>query len=314
MKFLLATLLLTLEASAAGWIPLAPVQTARQEMPAVTAGGKLYVLGGISPEPAALTSVEEYDPQTNQWQFVAPLPRPRHHAAAAAVGQFIYVIGGDETLDFIPESTVYRFDTVANRWTEVAPLPNPRAALAAVTIGGKIYAVGGVPNYRQLSVYDPATDTWTDLAPMPTGREHLAAVAVNGRLYVIGGRIAANSDAMEVYDPPSNSWRRLPPLPTARGGLTAAAIGTRIFVFGGEGNPRTPTGVYSEVESFDTVSEQWRTEAPAPNPRHGMQAVTIGNRIHIPSGAPVQGFGTTDVHDALVFTTAPPRRAVRSAR
>lgn len=297
--------------AALGWIPLAPVQVARQEMPAVAVNGLLYVIGGIGSEPSSLTSVEEYHPHTNQWHFVAPLPRPRHHAAAAVVGRFIYVIGGFESLDFDVTSTVYRFDTLLNRWEEMAPMPRASAAHAAATIDGRIYVAGGVPDTRQLSMYDPATDTWTQLAPMPTGREHLAAVAVNGKLYVIGGRVGANSSAMEVYDPPTNSWRGLEPLPTARGGLTAAAIGTRIFVFGGEGNPRTATGVYSEVESFDTVSEQWRIEPPAPNPRHGFQAVTIGNRIHIPSGAPVQGFGTTDVHDALVFEDARRRRAVR---
>jgi Mrp family chromosome partitioning ATPase len=42
-----------------------------------------------------------------------------------------------------------------------------------------------------------------------------------------------------------------------------------------------------------------------------MQAVTIGNRIHIASGAPGQGFSTTAVHDALVFEDARRRRAVR---
>lgn len=301
------TLLLT---AVVGWTTLAPIQIPRQEMPAVTVNGVLYVIGGIGPEPSTLASVEEYHPQTNAWHFAAPLPRPRHHAAAAVVGRFIYVIGGFESLDFDVTATLYRFDTLRNQWEELAPMPRPSAAHAAAAIDGRIYVAGGVPNTRQLSMYDPATDRWTQLAPMPTGREHLAAVAVNGKLYVIGGRVGANSSAMEVYDPPANIWRGLEPLPTARGGLTAAAIGTRIFVFGGEGNPRTPTGVYSEVESFDTVSEQWTFEAPAPNPRHGFQAVTIGNRIHMASGAPLQGFGTTDVHDALVFASAPKKRSV----
>ena len=45
-------------------------------------------------------------------------------------------------------------------------------------------------------------------------------------------------------------------------------------------------------------------------PRHGIGAAAVGDLIYIPSGAPVEGFGTTAAHDALVVS-APRRRAVR---
>lgn len=295
---------------AAGWTQLAPVLVPRQEVAVAAANGKLYLIGGLS-GPDVLASVEEYDPRTGVWRFVAPLPEPRHHAAAAAIDGAIYVIGGYETIAFDPRPNVFRYDIALDQWTEVAPLPAPRGALAAVAIEGHLYAVGGVPNGTALTRYDPATDTWTTLAPLPTPREHLAAATVDGMLYVAGGRFTrGNVPAFERFDPASGIWTALAPLPTARSGLAAAALGNRVYVFGGEGNTASSTGVFSQTESFDVTTGTWTTEPAMQNPRHGIGAATIGELMHIPAGSPLQGFGTTVVHDAF-FANANRRRAVR---
>ena len=295
----------------ATWITLAPTQTARQEVAAVAANGKVYVIGGFAADISTLSSVEEYDPVTNLWRFVAPLPRPRHHPAAVTLGNSIYVIGGYESVAFAPVSTVYRYNIAANQWTTVAPLPTPRGALAAAVIDGKIYAAGGAPgNGRGLLVYDPATNMWTALEPMPTGREHVAAVAVDGLLYVIGGRLAGNTNAFERYDPATNTWTVLPPMPSSRGALAATEIAGRIWTFGGEGNPARADGMFLNVESFDITSETWRIEPPMAVPRHGAGAALIGTRIHIPAGAEVEGFAPIAHHDALELA-AGSRRGVR---
>jgi N-acetylneuraminic acid mutarotase len=274
------------------------------------ANGRLYLIGGIASDGAILDSVEEFDPATGAWRFVAPLPRPLHHTAAAAVEGAIYVTGGFATLAFTPQRRVFRYDIAGDFWTEVASLPTARGALAAVAMDGKVYAVGGVPGGTDLTIYDPATNEWTTAAPMPTPREHLSAAAHDGMLFVAGGRLAGNTPAFERYDPGTNSWTSLAPLPTARSGLAAATLGGRIYVFGGEGNAARADGVFPEVESFDPATGTWRSEPLMPHPRHGIGAAMVGNRIHIPAGGPVQGFGTTNVHDAFAVTITR-RRAVR---
>lgn len=294
---------------AVAWISLAPVLIPRQEVAVTSANGRLYLIGGIAGE-EVLDAVEEYDPLTNRWRFVAPLPRPLHHTAAAAIGNSIYVVGGFATLAFDPQSTVYRYDIATDTWTSVAELPSPRGALAAVAINGKLYAVGGVPGGRALTVYDPAADRWRALPDMPTPREHLAAAAARGILFVAGGRFVGNTNAFECYEPDFDRWTTLPPMPTARGGIAADALRDRIYVFGGEGNPATPTGVFEETESFDLITFTWRTDRPMPHPRHGLGAATIGNFIHVPAGAAVQGFGTSAAHDAITEELPPRRRAV----
>ncbi len=292
------------------WIELAPLQQPRQELAVAAANGKIYAIGGISGM-AVLSSVEEYDPTANRWRFVAPLPEPLHHSAAATVGDFIYVIGGYRTLAFDPTNSVYRYDSRTDLWSRVASLPSPRGALAASTIDGRIYAVGGNPDGTDLTAYDPLTDRWTMLQPMPTAREHLAAAAAGGKLYVAGGRQPQNVGAFEVYDPALDRWNALAALPTARSGIAATFVNSRIYVFGGEGNLSSSTGVFAETESYDIVAGTWRTEMPMFTPRHGIGAATIGDRIYIPGGAVLQGFGATNANDAFVAVVPQRRRAVR---
>lgn len=274
------------------------------------ANGRVYAIGGISGT-TVLASVEEYDPQLNQWRFAAPLPEPLHHSAAASVDDIIYVIGGYRTLAFDPTNAVYRYDPRTDVWSRAASLPSPRGALAAVTIDGRIYAGGGNPGATLLTVYDPVGDAWKALAPMLTAREHLAAAGLGGKLYVAGGRLAGNSDAFEVYDPATDRWSSLVSLPTARSGIAAGSVNGRIYVFGGEGNPLSPLGVFDQNESYDVAAGTWRAEPSMPTPRHGIGAAVIGDRIYIPGGATVQGFGATNVSDAFVATNAARRRAVR---
>jgi N-acetylneuraminic acid mutarotase len=291
------------------WLPLAPIQIARQEVAVAEAGGRVYVIGGIG-NGTTLSSVEEYDPLTDTWRFVAPLPQPLHHPAAASTGDAIYVIGGYPSLTFTPTAAVYRYDVAGDRWTRIADLPRPRAAMAAAAIDGKIYAAGGLPGGRDLTVYDPLTDRWTTLASLTVPREHHAAVAAGGKLYVAGGRFGGNTGAFESYDPATDRWTLLPPLPTPRSGIAAAFLGGRIHVFGGEGNPDSPFGVFAENESYDLLSGTWRSEPPMATPRHGIGAAATIRGIVIPAGSPVEGFGTTAITDAFVPDPPPRRRSV----
>ena len=65
-----------------------------------------------------------------------------------------------------------------------------------------------------------------------------------------------------------------------------------------------PDGVFEENEAYDPGADAWETLAPMPTPRHGTGAAVVGDRIHIPGGGLVEGFGVTDVHE--VFELGPP--------
>ena len=65
--------------------------------------GRLYVFGGEGNESqpsGVFANVEVYDPVTDTWQVLPPMPTPRHGTGAATVGSTIYVPGGATVAGF----------------------------------------------------------------------------------------------------------------------------------------------------------------------------------------------------------------------
>src|SRR5581483_9751471 len=172
------------------WVDLAQQRVPRQEMAVAELGGRIYAIGGFNPDGSSANTVEAYDPATDSWATVAPLPIALNHPAAATVGDHVYVIGGHPDQGAEAVDTVYAYDAGADRWVPRARMPTARGALAVAVADGKIYAMGGSPDRRErdFAVYDPDADAWTPLPAMPTPRNHLAAGALNGKIYAVGGR------------------------------------------------------------------------------------------------------------------------------
>ena len=211
------------------WKALAPMPTKRGSPVAVSVGGKIYVIGGAVPgakesavHPArphsSVGTVEEYDPTTNTWRELAPMPTPRNHAMAGAVNGKIYVIGGRVGAAFISGLTSFNVDIVEE--------------------------------------YDPAADVWGRArVRMPTPRSAGAAGVYGGRIYVTGGeyqdaRMMATLRSFEDFDPATNSWQTLPSLPVSRHGLAGAVIGNKIHMVSGDVQS-AGTGVHVDSEAHD---------------------------------------------------------------
>jgi N-acetylneuraminic acid mutarotase len=92
-------------------------------------------------------------------------------------------------------------------------------------------------------------------------------------------------------------------LPTGRSGHAVAVAGGCLYAFGGEGNAAAPDGMFDGVERFVASTGAWETLDPMPVPRHGMGAVTVDERIVVPGGATVAGYGASTHADAF----EPPR-------
>ena len=92
-------------------------------------------------------------------------------------------------------------------------------------------------------------------------------------------------------------------MPTARSGHAAAVVRGCLYVFGGEGNTASPSGTFPQNEAYDPRNDTWQVMPAMPIPRHGIGAAVLGERILVPGGATVQGFGVTPAHQAYT----PPR-------
>ena len=169
--------------------------------------GKLILVGGWGLGRKLVDSSAIYDPATNRWHNVAPIPTPRDHLTAAAVGGIVYAIGGRP---FNPDHNydlVEAYDPATNRWTKKSPMPSRRGGLAAAVLDGKIHAFGGETRssvFDNHEVYDPATDRWTSAPPLPTARHGLGAATLSDKIYVIGGSPKAGfaqTDVVEMFAP-----------------------------------------------------------------------------------------------------------------
>jgi N-acetylneuraminic acid mutarotase len=275
---------------AGSWTQGAPMPTPRSEMVAAALDGKIYVAGGLGKDDAGqnvvLTTVEVYDPESDTWEALTPLPIGLHHLGIAAADGKIYVSGGYDD-DFTPDvAELWTYEPEGDEWSQMADMPAPRAAHFMVSIDDKLYVVGGVgDDNRALWAYDPESDTWdTSFAPLSTAREHLTAATVDGKLYVIGGRWSnvGNMAVLEMYDPDTDEWIRLTDMPMASGGLTAAVVDGLIHVTGGENF--SPLTTFDTHMVYDPETDEWTLAEPMPTARHGLASAAVEDKWYVIGG------------------------------
>jgi N-acetylneuraminic acid mutarotase len=133
------------------WTEKTPMPTARHHLTSSVVDGKLYVIGGRilgdgipAPISKALSNFdvnEMYDPVTDTWTKLKPMPSKRSGLASASIGNDIYVFGGEKVNGTFENNEKY--DTKKNIWTKEPPLPTPRLGLKAVAVDNTIYVIGG---------------------------------------------------------------------------------------------------------------------------------------------------------------------------
>lgn len=290
-------------------VALAQLPSVRQEHGVVALGSDVYVLGGFTPE--VTNSVQAFSPASNEWRDVASFPVSFHHPNVAAVDGKIYVAGFllDASLRNA-DGRVYAYDPQQDAWSERTPMTpgTERGSACVTTLGARIYVFGGAASSTlpDVSAYHTELDTWEELPFMPELREHCVAATIDGKIYIVSGRangIGGLTPKSYEFDPVAKTYTERAPIPTARGGAAGATLGGRVFVFGGEGNDQGQTGVFARIEAYEPNSNAW-TEYPAMSlPRHGLGAATVDNRVYLPGGGDVQGFGAVDDVTAFYFET-----------
>jgi N-acetylneuraminic acid mutarotase len=259
------------------WSVPAPLPQSINHVNLASVEGRLHSFGGLagsSPDDPVWLAVPEcnrYDPHTDAWTPIAPMPGAARGSSAIGVsGSTVYVAGGMSQL--------------------------------AATANGTQNALSDV------SSYDAATDTWNEnYPPLPDPRQHAGGAVVNGVMYVIGGRKEVEHHYNTVFaldlDQP-HTWEERARMPTSRGGLACSALQDRyIICAGGEGNVDNSLGVFVEVEMYDTQLDEWWSLPPMDVARHGTAAVTVRGRVYVPGGgiASGGGGGTGGVFDYLSF-------------
>ncbi len=257
---------------------------ARSEHPGVVLNGEVVVAGGFIEvgigRSGVTNTVEAYDPGTNSWRDLPPLPEPVNHGMAAVVSDRLFEMGGYSVTGDPIDSA---WELVDGAWNDLAALPTPVAAGAAVALGDSIYVVGGAPGGGLLR-YDFTQKSWHQLLGPQQKREHLAAVSLDGEIWAIAGRWQGEMfNTIEIYDAEAGTWRPGPSLGEARSGFGAAVVDGTIVVAGGE--VFEPNQALSSVERLDVASARWSHADPLPYGLHGNPLVAIGSDLYLPGGS-----------------------------
>jgi hypothetical protein len=237
-------------------------------------GDRIYAAGGMVGETGRpLATFSRYDPAADQWDNLVQLPVPTRAAAAATIGETMYVVGGT-TPDGNTAAT-WAWD--GTRWSARAPLPRAVFNHAAVALDGDLYVLGGFADgreRREVYRYDAATDRWTDVTLLPRPNHAFAAVAFRGEIWTIGGRRA--EDVLRevwIWSPRTGRWRRGPTMPRPMELVGAAVAGDEIHAVW-----------ESTYQVYDASSRRWR-QGPVPLvTRHALETFAIGDRLYTVGG------------------------------
>ena len=127
------------------WGTVTPMPTARQDVGAVSLNGILYAIGGgnpaLNPGDSELNIVEAYDPVSNKWTTLPPMPTTRSAMAVGVLNGMIVVVGG--VTNEKAASTVDGYDPKVGAWTNLMTVQASRSYSSAVTINNVMYAFGG---------------------------------------------------------------------------------------------------------------------------------------------------------------------------
>ena len=151
--------------------------TPRHNFAVATAHGYLYALGGRNGG-IVLDSVERAkvnaDGSLGPWEPVTPMTTARNESAAVAVGDYLYVLGGEGVSDgewsalSSVERAVLNDDGSLGPWEAVNSMTVGRSALAAIAAKGYLYAIGNANCSASVSVERAKINNDGTLGPVET--------------------------------------------------------------------------------------------------------------------------------------------------
>jgi outer membrane protein assembly factor BamB len=169
----------------------------RADLSAATIGSTVYLVGGYDGTNATRDVLATSDGV--QFRTIAQIPVGVRYPAVAALGDNIFVFGGE--LGGSESSAVQEINVRSGSARVIAQLPSPRTEAGAVTFGGSIYVVGGLAGGSASSDvvrFDPQTTQFSFDGQLPRPVADSAAVTIGETAYLVGGEAAAISSGVTV--------------------------------------------------------------------------------------------------------------------
>ncbi len=110
---------------------------------AAASGARLVIAGGSRGE-AATGAILSFDPTTGAVRRLGEMPAPTTHAAAVALGRYVYILGGRGAAPGSQSAAIVAIDPGSGSALRVGALPLALSDASAVLVGGRIWLAGGL--------------------------------------------------------------------------------------------------------------------------------------------------------------------------
>jgi N-acetylneuraminic acid mutarotase len=139
--------------------------------------------------PARLARAAAYNPLTNTWRRIAPLPEAGLRFAGTAVwdGREILVVAAAAKA-----RSALAYNPATNHWRRLASMPSGRVGATAVWTGKRLLLWGGQNlgasrNLNDGLAYEPRADRWSRLPQAPLRARGASTVAWTGHALIVWG-------------------------------------------------------------------------------------------------------------------------------
>lgn len=272
---------------------------------------RLYVVGGLDRDYAAVDTAERYDPLTGSWESLPQLKSARAGSSAVALAGRLYIIGGEVSGHAL--SDVQRFDPWLGCWQTLPSMHQGRIRAATTCGDGCIFVLGGLDGKRPLNsaeFFNARTLAWQDMPAMVHPRYAGIASTQSRWIFAIGGELthAGAKASIERYDRETGLWELLPCVPQPHFGAAMTLLASDVaLTFGGLSLSGQALNVTKQIalealmtsnsEEDETVSRRWTSLPPMPTPRHLVSATSYcGGAVAIGGKGP-----TFDVMRSVEF-------------
>ncbi len=273
------------------WVTRASMPTNSYGGQAVGVDGKIYVIGGYSGG-LSYSANNVYDPSTDNWTSLTPIPKGSITDSLVAYQNKIYSIGANST-------EVY--DIATDSWEAKTPMPIGITGLANI-VDGQIYVISGYdyPNANQLrginEVYNIDNDSWTIKTSIPYPVSAYASTVCENRIYILGGQDPALGNSMnvnftQIYDPLNDSWNIGAPMPTKVLGAKACATtglmaSKAVYLFGGyvDSDYSTPSAS-NLTQVYNPKNNSWSYGASMLSPRVDFALANVNDSLFVLGGS-----------------------------
>ncbi len=272
---------ITVSTPIGGFVPAAPMLSARQLHTAtLLPDGRVLVTGGYA-DNGLLSSAELYDPAADTWSPAAPMlaERADHSATLLKNGKVLIASGSDMSGEV--------YDPATGSWSATGPMSDMHGGPAAALLAnGKVLVAGGMNwdgSTNTAELFNPADNTWSTIDPMLDYRYKPAVATLpDGRVLIAGGYGWEGPLASaEIFDPADNSWSAAGTMTDARYVATAALLPDgKVLVAGGFNQ----SDALATAEIYDPAENSWSQAETMYTGRYGQGATLVQGKVLVSGG------------------------------